>query len=300
MSNRTILAIGYGSLLSGHGLLAERRGGKSRLVARDAWPIVLSNAMRGLAKPSSHGGYLAMDLEPIDPTRPITARVGTASGAPGDVGALLLEFDREWGPMIARREEYASEAFMRLLAMADRAGKPLGEYLLPLAENTAFNLDGYRRELRAMLGYTSPGYIFHPVPLSDGRAAIVAIGSGYHFSGDESIISRRREFGMEKLLTIADAMRLEQPALDREGQVGYFTECVLGGMHGLAVGDLMTGYDIGAEWAHELAQSVWRALERERGNFLAATSLAEPAYLDRFGGDFSPALTPLLSLAAIR
>ncbi len=300
MSNRTILVIGYGSLLSGFGLLAERRGGKSRLVARDAWPVVLSNAARGLAKPSSHGDYLAMDLEPIDPTQPIAARVGRDEGAPGEIGALLLEFDREWGALIARREEYGSEAFMRLLEMADRAGKPVGEYLLPVAENAAFNLDGYRRELRAMLGYTSPGYIFHPVPLDNGRAAIVAIGSGYHFSSDESIISRRRESGMEKLLTLAEAIRVDRLPIDREGQVGYFTECVLGGMHGLAVGDLMAGYDVGAEWGHELAQSVWRASERERANFLAATSLDDATYLHRFGGDFSPALTPLLSLAAIR
>lgn len=300
MPNNTLLVIGYGSLLSGHGLLAERRGGRSRLVARDAWPVVLSNAMRGLAKPSSHGEYLAMDLEPIDATRPIMARVGTGEGATGEIGALLLEFDREWAALIARREEYGSDAFMRLLAMADRAGKPLGEYLLPLAESAAFNLDGYRRELRAMLGYTSPGYIFHPVPLSDGRAAIVAIGSGYHFSGDESIISRRRECGMEKLLSLAEAIAVKRLPIDRGGQVGYFTECVLGGIHGLGVADLVAGYDFGAEWAHELAQSVWAASEREHANFLAATSLSEAAYLHRFGGDFSPALTPLLSLAAIR
>ena len=62
MSNRTILIIGYGSLLSGHGLLAERREGRSKLVAREAFPIVIGNAKRGLAKPSSHGHYLAMDL----------------------------------------------------------------------------------------------------------------------------------------------------------------------------------------------------------------------------------------------
>ena len=33
-TNDTLLVIGYGSLLSGYGLLAERRGGGSKLVAR--------------------------------------------------------------------------------------------------------------------------------------------------------------------------------------------------------------------------------------------------------------------------
>ena len=66
MVNREILVVGYGSLLSGYGLLAERRGGESRLVVRDAHPVVIDNARRGLAKPSSHGKYLAMDIEPVE------------------------------------------------------------------------------------------------------------------------------------------------------------------------------------------------------------------------------------------
>jgi hypothetical protein len=99
--NATLLVIGYGSLLSGYGLLAERRGGKSRLVARGAEPVVLRNAQRGLAKPSSHGSYLAMDIEPRDRSAPITA---VAAGGSGDgIGALLLEFDRGAAPRIARR-----------------------------------------------------------------------------------------------------------------------------------------------------------------------------------------------------
>src|SRR5260370_17493770 len=64
--NREILVVGYGSLLSGYGLLAERRGGKSRLVARDVERVSIRNARRGLAKPSSHGSYLAMDIEPLE------------------------------------------------------------------------------------------------------------------------------------------------------------------------------------------------------------------------------------------
>lgn len=73
--NRTLLVIGYGSLLSGYGLLSERRNGASRLIALDAFPVRLHNARRGLAKPTGHGRYLAMDLEPIDPAAPIIASI---------------------------------------------------------------------------------------------------------------------------------------------------------------------------------------------------------------------------------
>ena len=39
--NETILIAGYGSLLSGHGMLTVRRNGKSRLMAQSAAMIVL-------------------------------------------------------------------------------------------------------------------------------------------------------------------------------------------------------------------------------------------------------------------
>ncbi len=297
--NRSLLVVGYGSLLSGYGMLAERRGGKSRLVARDAWPVVIENARRGLAKPSSHGNYLAMDVEPIDTTAPIKVRIGHG-GRRGDVGGLLLEFDREWAGKIAAREEYDSATFLRLLDAADHAGQPLGEFLLTLAETAAFNLDGYRCELWRILGYTSPGYIFHPLSLHDGRVALIAIGSGYHSSGDDAVISRRREFGIERQHTLAEALALAHMDVDRPGQIGYFAECLLGGLHGVAVGDLMNGFDAASEWGRELARHFGRVAEREREHFLGATSLDERTYRKRFGHHPASALEPLLKAASVR
>src|SRR6202050_2129179 len=242
-SNSSILVVGYGPLLSGYGLMAERRGGKSQLLARDAYPVAIENARRGLAKPSSHGNYLAMDLEPVDATGPIKVRIARGGSIkPGEIGGLLLEFDREWAARISTREEYDSATFLRLLEVADRAHQSLGEYLLAIAQNAAFNLDAYRRELCAVLGYTSPGYIFHPVPLEDGRAAIVAIGSGFHCSGHDDVVSRRRECNMESLLTIGEALGVSHLPIEGDGQLGYFAECVLGGLHGIAVAVMMAGF----------------------------------------------------------
>ncbi len=297
--NRSILVVGYGSLLSGYGLMAERRGGRSQLLARDAWPVIIENAKRGLAKPSSHGQYLAMDLEPIDPTEPIKVHIARGRGHRSEVGGLLLEFDAQWAARISTREEYDSENFLRLLDIAERAGKPLAEYLLTIAQSAAFNLDAYRRELCAILGYTSPGYIFHPVPLDDGRVAIAAIGSGFHFSGHDDVISKRREFNMEKLLTCQDALALTHLPIDREGQIGYFAECLLGGVHGVAVGDLMASFDADADWVADLARHFHRAANGERDRFLRATSLDERRYADRFGDAPAPALAPLLKRASV-
>jgi hypothetical protein len=297
--NSSILVVGYGSLLSGYGLTAERRGGKSQLLARDAYPVAIENARRGLAKPSSHGNYLAMDLEPVDTTEPIKVRLARGGIKHGEIGGLLLEFDREWAARISTREEYDSATFLRLLEVADRAHQSLGEYLLAIAQNAAFNLDAYRRELCAVLGYTSPGYIFHPVPLDDGRVALVAIGSGFHCSGHDDVVSRRREFNMESLLPIGEALALSHLPIEGEGQIGYFAECVLGGLHGIAIGDLMTGFDANAKWTPDLVRHFRRAAEGERERFMRATGLDENQYRDRFGDAADPSLAPLLKLAGL-
>jgi len=93
LDNREILVVGYGSLLSGYGLLAERRGGASRLVASDVAPVSIRNARRGLAKPSSHGRYLAMDIEPVDRAAPISASIGSGGAA---IGGLKVVTANGW------------------------------------------------------------------------------------------------------------------------------------------------------------------------------------------------------------
>ncbi len=292
MYNDTLLLIGYGSLLSGYGMLAHRRGGGSRLLAREAFPVSLGNARRGLAKPSSHGDYLAMDLEPVVAGEPITGRL---AGKGAGVGALGLVFDRDWAQRIARREEYSPEKFAELIALAESAGQPLGAYLLDIAQRTGFDLPAYRRALCERVGYTSPGYIFHPVPLDDGRVAIVAIGSGHDGSGDPCVASRRSECGMDRLLSLGEALALDRLAIDRDGQIGYFAECILGGVHGLGVADLAGRIHADTRLRREVAYHTAAALDAERERFERATSLDLAHYRERFTGAIDPSLAVLLA-----
>ncbi len=299
--NQKIIVAGYGSLLSGYGLLAERRGGSSRLVASEAFPIRLRNARRGLAKPSSHGHYLAMDLEPIERGEPISAAVadGREDRPAAGVGAVGLVFERRWAALIARREEYDSDRFVDLIARADAAGADLGSFLLEIARRTGFDLLSYRRALFQMTGYTSPGYIFHPVPLDDGRVAIAAIGSGFEGSGDDAVQSKRNELGMDRLLGIGEAMEVTSFALDRIGQAGYFAECLLGGMHGIDVGDLLEALEPAptTDWGSELVRRLMAAAPGEAGRFMAATSLDEAGYRARFGAGVVAGLRAMIGAA---
>jgi hypothetical protein len=296
LHNREIFVVGYGSLLSGYGLLAERRGGASRLIARDAHPVAIQNARRGLAKPSSHGKYLAMDIEPVDRGAPMSV---SAERSDAGIGGLLLTFDREFAPLIARREEYDPDAFDRLIAIAERAGKPLGEFLMEIARETDFDLLAYRVALRTMIGYTSPGYIFHPIEIDDGRIAIVAIGSGFDGSGDPAIVSRRQQYKMDRLLSLDESLRTTIPGFDRAGQIGYYAECVLGGVHGVDVSDLALGIDADADWARDLAAHLGPIASGERERFLEATSIDATRYGERFSSRRAASLVALLKLAGV-
>jgi hypothetical protein len=277
--SETLLVVGYGSLQSGHGLLTVRRNGKSRLVAREAFPLAIRNARRGLAKPTQHGRYLAMDLEPIDPHAPITARAGLGD-CEDEIGALGLVFERCWAERLAMREEYDAGKFVELIAMADRAGMALGDFLMRIAAGVDFDLLAYRTALARMLGYTSPGYIFHPLPLDDGRVAIVAIGSGVNGSGDPAVPSRRAMCSIDRLMTLEEALRFDRLEIDPAGQLGYFLECILGGAHGLFVGDLIAGLNGAAD---PLAQLLRQVFDDEQRHFLDATALSAARYRQTFG-----------------
>ena len=235
-----------------------------------------------------------MDLEPITAGQPLVAH---RSGAVDGIGVLGLEFDRPWAPMIARREEYAPEKFCELITLAERAGQPLGEYLLAIAVRTRFDLLAYRIALRALVGYTSPGYVFHPIPFQDGRVGVAAIGSGFDGSGDPGVRSKRNECGMDRLLSLSEALAVNQPNLQPEydGQVGYFVECILGGLHGLGVADLIAGLDPSSPLGLELTRRLAAAADGERPRFFTATSLDEMRYRAAFAPPADPRLQPFFS-----
>jgi hypothetical protein len=210
---------------------------------------------------------------------PMSARA--AVGATAGIGALGLVFDREWAPLISRREEYDEHKFVELIGLADRAGLPLGPFLFEIARRTNWNLLEYRSALNELLGYTSEGYIFHPIPLSDGRVAVAAIGSGFEGSGDTAVRSKRNEYGMDRLLTLAEALRVETFDLDRDGQVGYYVECLLGGLHGLEIADLVRDFD--DDLSQALHPRFHHVVAGERERFMQATSLDELRYRGTFG-----------------
>ena len=87
---------------------------------------------------------------------------------------------------------------------------------------------------------------------------------------------------MDRLLGLPEALKTTALALDHDGQVGYFVECVLGGMHGLRVDDLVAGLSLAVASAGELGRRIAAAALLEHELFLQATSLDEIVYRQIF------------------
>ena len=89
---------------------------------------------------------------------------------------------------------------------------------------------------------------------------------------------------MDRLLGLQEALTIKTLALDHDGQVGYFVECVLGGIHGLGIGDLLAGMSAAGRLGGDFAQRLTDAVPLELEFFLQATSLDETRYRKSFTG----------------
>ena len=176
-------------------MLAERRGGGSRAGrARRLSGTFDQRAARSRqavqSRPLPRDGPRA---DRRDASRSSCAS-RAASATNGGIGALGLVFDREWAPLISRREEYDAAQIPR----ADRAspiapGRSLGEFLLEIAQRTHFEPARLSPRVVPICSATPRrATSFIRCRSMDGRVAIAAIGSGFEGSGDPSVRSKRQ------------------------------------------------------------------------------------------------------------
>ncbi len=222
--------IGYGSLMSAHGL--ARDGDLAILGVRR---VQLENARRGFGKASIHADRFAMVVEPIDATRPIRARALAEAELGAAPQAMALELPADALPTIAKREGYSAEAFEALLALAATAGSDVGTYLAALMWECGGHTILYRERLFGRLGYTSPHYIPHPIAVGL-KAAVIFLAAGPEGTGSPEVVPVRVSSGVTELLTTAEIWRRKPtPA-----QLDYIATCLLARAHGLQLTDLET------------------------------------------------------------
>jgi hypothetical protein len=99
--------------------------------------------------------------------------------------------------------------------------------------------------------------------------------------------------GIDSLMTLEQALAFTRLEIEPAGQLGYFLECILGGAHGLFVGDLLAGMD---GTAAQVARLLEQAIEDEQRHFLDATALSAASYRDIFGTIAQSGIQPLFEL----
>jgi len=260
-----LLVVGYGSFMSGHGLLREwlaldpavsRARGP---VAASVYPIALANCTRGFTRRSMKG-HLVLDLTPGSWEQPTTGRVLTKpfNFRDNEFGATLLELDTsqralEW---LAVRDGYGST--LSLVQAKRKNQQPFGRFLLEVAESVGFNLTAYRTTLFDK----TEGYVPWPVRISSDsgpdQVAISAVAGG-----------GKNSHGLQS----------SPPNLVNKAQADYFVECLLGAVHGLKIDDLLEGRNA---WPSEIETTLLLRALKEPELFRLATGLGQSDYEERF------------------
>jgi hypothetical protein len=268
-----VMVIGHGSLMSGQGLSFS-----GTLQVKAASIVALPGCVRGFAKLSRYGDRFATDVE--SPHWPLTGRSVAPTVMPnGDVEALALTVSLEDFSCLVKREGYSSIAMQQLATMAQAQGKSLADFLWSIHEETEHDRVGYRRRLWALTGFTSPHYIPHPVRLGEGSCALIFLAPGFEGTGANEVIAVRQETGIHAVMNTSETWR-QKP---NEDQLTYFLSCLLGGVHGINVRDLLTPVREERTLAERLWGQLHQRLAVEREQFLAVTSLSREHYQRAFG-----------------
>lgn len=274
-----VTLIGHGSLMSGRGL--ARSG---RLRVHSAGIVALRGCRRGFAKLSRYGDRLATDLELAH--FPLEAdAVSPADRTDGRVEALGLRVCADDGLRLVQREGYRPAALQAVMERAKAAGLGVAEWLWRLAAECGHDVATYRERLCTLTGYTSPHYIPHPIRLNADDSglhdyALLFLAPGRYGTGSPDVTSVRERTGIDGLFTAAEAWRRKP----NDGQLAYVVSCLLAGVHGIDVCDLLAGIEPQTDLARLLAERIRTEADGEAACFLETTGLSETAYTRAFGG----------------
>ncbi len=278
----------YGSLMSAcgiKGLLRSNTPNKLDLDITNAFLIWMKRGKRGFAKPSKDL-RLSMDLDYFYPLR---AKIIKRVDEPPNKGfiGLGLEILAKDFPNVCKREGYNSSYGLKLLEKAKEQNKTVGEFLLDILKDCdtgSFEdtIRRYRQKLSGIAG-TSKHYLPHPVELEDGRVAVTFIAPGKYGTGGR-VRSRKEEEG---ILELRDAIGAFEWCSKRDSDkkfAKYLVECLLGGVHGIYLGDILE--PISKESLpifNQIQNRLSSYVLKERAEFIDLVFKDDKAYSEKFG-----------------
>lgn len=268
-----VTIIGHGSLMSGTGLAFS-----GVLQVAEARIVALANCRRGFAKLSKYGDRFATDLEV--PQFPLRARVAHPAAAAQDtVEGLALSVPFEDACQLAKREGYAPAAMQQLMEIARGEALSLAEFLWQLLLDAEHDVVRYRRQLCTLAGFTSPHYIPHPVQIETAEYALLFLAPGMEGTGSADVVSVRQQTGIHSIMNTAETWRRKP----NEDQLSYFVSCLLAGVHGISVHELLASLASEPALAQQLRSRLAPQLEEEITRFLATTGFTPARYQQAFG-----------------
>lgn len=269
-----VTVIGHGSLMSGQGLAFS-----GKLQVKAAWIVALSGCVRGFAKLSRYGDRFATDVESHQ--WPLAGRQISPTVAPTEeIEALALTVSLEDFCRLVKREGYSQTAIEHLATEAHAQGRALADFLWQVHAEAEHDRVAYRCRLWALTGFTSPHYIPHPVRLADGSYSVIFLAPGFEGTGADDVISVRKQTGIQGVMNTSETWRRKP----NEDQLAYFLSCLLGGVHGINVRDLLLSVKEEPVLVERLRERLNNSLAEEQERFLTATSLSREYYQQTFGG----------------
>jgi cation transport regulator ChaC len=270
-----IIVIGYGSLMSGLGLEPF-----AKLRARAAARVALPTARRGFGKFSQHGDRFAMVLESTRADEPLVAHtLAAAAPATNALEGMAFKVRPNDLARLCDREGYSSGAMQRLRQEAAACRQDVAAFLWSELAAAGFATGVFRKRLFKLISYTSPHYIPHPVRLDDTRCAITFLAPGSEGSGAASIVPVRVRTGTTELMSAPDAWRRKP----NRTQLAYFIACLLGGVHGVGLHDILDTLATDTGLSAQLRSVLQTEQQHELRRFLDMTGLDHSSYVQHFG-----------------
>jgi len=268
-----VTVLGHGSLMSGRGLAFS-----GALQVKDTFVVALKHCTRGFAKLSRYGDRFATDIEvqqfPLEGWR-----VSPSAAANGEVETLALTVFLDDFSCLVKREGYSPEAMVRLAELARKEKRSLADFLWGIQASVGHDPVRYRRQLFGLTGFTSPHYIPHPVRLAGEKYALIFLAPGFEGTGSEDVLSVRQQTEIRAVMSTSETWRRKP----NDDQLSYFLSCLVGGVHGINVQDLLVSVCEDPTLLAFLQNRLPQEIQEEDSRFLAVTNLSQEAYDKTFG-----------------
>jgi hypothetical protein len=198
---------------------------------------------------------------------------------PGGIETLALSVSLDDAYRLIKREGYQPGAAQKLARLGQERGRGLADFLWQVQTEAGHDVVGYRRRLFELTGYTSPHYIPHPVRVDGDETALIFLAPGFEATGSDAVISVRQQTGVRTVMSTGQTWQ-HKP---NEEQLSYVVSCVLGGVHGVSIDDLLPRLGDDPRLIADLTERLQPEIETEVPRFLETVGLSAEQYRSAFG-----------------